>query len=342
MEKILYNSILPNENALSASIKGYGEAKPASALSYGEAKENGPGEMEIIAITDTHNDTEAIKRNLHLHDVVDKDGEWKKKAHNIRIIHTGDVINKEKPEKKSLEYIFHLKETAPETCSVEVLAGNHEISYTLGKNEPPEKVGSKREFIAKMSVVSSEGPILFIHGYPTIELLREILSHGSREEGIKAINEQFREAMRESISGNHEKLKRFSYAKSDGSDGEHPLFWKVLPKDYYLKNGKETEELLEKLGIDIVVHGHVSRQEGVQDVGEFQKNNLMTNTTFINNDVRVSDRKKLDPGETGGNAWGSLKINLNNGHNGEMAVSGLEFVNKNTYNKLYPNKKLKV
>jgi len=98
--------------------------------------EKPPKEIEIISITDTHNDKEAIINNLRFHHAVDKNGEWEKGARDIHIVHTGDVVNREKPDKKSLEYIFHLKDTAPQGCHVEVLAGNHEISYTLHKNVP--------------------------------------------------------------------------------------------------------------------------------------------------------------------------------------------------------------
>lgn len=298
-----------------------------------EREEKEPVEVEIITITDTHNDLEAMKKNLCFHGVVDKSGEWDPEAKNIRIVHTGDVINREKPDKKSLDYIFRLKETAPPTCSVEVLVGNHEISYTLHKDEPSTKGNSKRELISQMSLVTHIGPILFLHGYPTLEFLQELSSYGSLDEGIAAVNTNFQGAMKESMAGKHQKLSRYNYAKPEVPPENKPIFWKSMPKGYYEKNGKEVEALLHTFGIEMVVHGHASRQEGVQRMGEFQQ--FMPSILFVNNDVTISKFKKLDPGEVGGNKWGSMKIKLREMEGENDRVTEMEFVNKKTYNTLH-------
>jgi len=135
--------------------------------------------------------------------------------------------------------------------------------------------------------------------------LEELCSYRTREEGITAMNASFHEAMEESLLGNHEKLKRFNFAKPEEGIMTKPIFWKSLPPHYYQENGKEVESLLRKLGIEVVVHGHVSRQVGVQHIAEFHED--LPNVTFINNDVTVSRFKKLDSGEVGGNVWGQQK-----------------------------------
>jgi len=297
----------------------------------GEREGGEQNQTEIIALADTHNDLEAIIRNLRLHNVIGEDGEWKEGVKNVRIIHTGDVINKEHPDEKSLEYIFHLKKTAPEDCSVEILAGNHEIEYLMDHSGKKEE-GLGRSLMTEMSLLSHLGPVLFLHGHPSRRLLKEILSYGSLEDGLNAMNEQFHQAITASMWGDNGQLKRFSFKKKDIKGEDKPYQKKIVLQDYYKEHGKEVEGLLLKLGIEVVVHGHASQQSGVQTVGEFKE--FMPKVTFINNDVSVSKFKKLDPGETAGNEWGSTKITMKN-NKGASTVSDMVFVNKKTYNNVY-------
>jgi len=335
--------------------KNMGELADISSGITGERKESAPGKIEIITITDTHNDLEAIIRNLRIYDIIDEKGEWKEGMRNVQIVHTGDVVNKKDPDKKNLEYIFHLKATAPESCSVQILAGNHEMDYLMSSSGPAEE-GSERKLIEGMSLVVVSGPVMFLHGYPTRKLLRWILSYGSLEEGINEINRQFSEALEESGWGYNEKLKHFLFGdngdkKGHDNKGEKknapektgentaekikkvkikPLFRKTLPLDYYQAHGKEVESLLSKLGIEIVVHGHQRTPMGAQTVGEFKE--FLPNTTLINNDVAVSEFKSTKPGEpVVGNKWGSTKITMKSGEDGKSTVQEMTFVNKNTY-----------
>jgi hypothetical protein len=319
-----------------------------------ESKESSPNKLEIITITDTHNDYEAILRNLKIHNIIDENGEWRDGVNNVQVIHTGDVINKKNPDKKSLEYMFHLKATAPESCSVEILAGNHEMEYLMGTKGIAEE-GSERKLIEGMSLISASGPVLFLHGYPTRKLLRWILSYVTYEEysvpdAIGEINRQFSEALEESSSGYNNKLKHFLFgekAKKKGLVHEaeslekkeenteeinkpKPLFQKVLPADYYQKHGKEVSELLAKLGIEIVVHGHARTSKGIQRIGEFSK--YLPNVTLIDNDVAISEFKSTKPGEpTVGNKWGSTKIIMENSADGKSFVREMSFINKDTF-----------
>ncbi len=333
---------------------------------FDEQNERMSEKIEIITITDTHNDYEAIIRNLRIHDIIDENGEWKEGVKNIHVIHTGDVVNKKNPDKKSLEYIFHLKATAPKTCSVEILAGNHEMDYLMGKTGPAEE-GSERKIIEGMSLLSSAGPVLFLHGYPTRKLLRWIESYTitdgySVEEAIAEINRQFSEALEESTAGYNNKLSHFLFGdteekKKSGAEKENkklklenrkiieddvdtstelpngrklkPLFRKTLPIDYYQKHGKEVSELLSTLGFDVVIHGHVRSPRGVQSVGEFKE--FLPNVTLISNDVAVSDFKSTKVGEpTAGNKWGSTKIIMENNSEGKTIINEMTFVNKDT------------
>ncbi len=295
-----------------------------------ERREAVPNKTEVIAITDTHNDYEAIVRNLRIHGVINERGEWMEGAKNVKIIHTGDVVNKTNPDKQSLEYIVHLKQTAPESCSVEVLAGNHEIEYLMNAAGVAEE-GSERKLIAdNMSFLGEDGPILYVHGHPSRTLLKKILS-----KGMTGFNEQFKEAMQLSLSGNNEKLKRFSFKKKDLKKDEKPYQKKVTLEDYYKIHGPEIQRMLLKLGYRFVVHGHASQQGGVQKMDEFPE---MPEITFINNDVSVSSYKKLEPGETAGNQWGSLKITMTNA-DGKSAVEEITVVNKNTYTDIEKNMK---
>ena len=320
--------------------------------------ENSPNRLEIITITDTHNDYEAILRNLRIHGILDEKGEWKEDANNIHVIHTGDVVNKKNPDKKSLEYLFHLKATAPESCSVQILAGNHEMDYLMGcVGQAPE--GSERKLIEGMSLLEISGPVLFLHGYPTRKLLRWILSYVIDEgfsvgEAVAEINRQFSEALEESSSGYTNKLKHFLFGDDKGEKKNpknkmekkteqekektaeqktKPLFRKILPADYYQKHGNEVSALLAMLGVEVVVHGHARTPKGVQTVGEFKE--YLPNITMIGNDVAVSDFKSTKPGESiPGNKWGSTKIIMENTDEGKSSVREMTFVNKDTREKM--------
>jgi len=312
-------------------------------------KETSPGRQEIITITDTHNDLEAILRNLRVYHIINEDGEWKDGVENIHIVHTGDVVNKKDPDKKSLEYLFHLKATAPDSCSVEILAGNHEMDYLMNCSGASEE-GSERKLIENMSLVSVSGPILFLHGYPTRKLLRWILSYGSLAEGIEEINNQFKEALEETSWGYNSKLRHFLFGdkQEKQANGEKdrkpekteeriekpkikPLFRKTMPSDYYKMHGREIAELCKELGIRVVVHGHQRISAGEQSVGESKE--YLPGVLLINNDVAVSEFKNTKPGEPPvGNKWGSTKIVMKSGESGENYIQEMFFVNKNTYN----------
>ncbi|MCX6738453.1 MAG: hypothetical protein NT098_00175 [Candidatus Parcubacteria bacterium] len=215
---------------------------------------------------------------------------------------------------------------------MEVLAGNHEIEYLMNSSCVAEE-GSERKMIADhMTFLTDLGSILYVHGHPSRTLLKKMLS-----KGIAGFNEQFKEAMNESLLGNNEKLKRFSFKKKDLKKDEKPYQKKVTLEDYYKVHGPEIQRMLLKLGYRFVVHGHASQQGGVQKTDEFPE---MPEITFINNDVSVSTQKKLEPGETAGNKWGSLKITMANA-DGKSAVEEITVVNKDTYEEVEKNMRRK-
>ncbi|MFA6338640.1 MAG: metallophosphoesterase [Candidatus Paceibacterota bacterium] len=286
-----------------------------------ESAEKNPAEVEIIALTDTHNDKKAIIRNLKFHEIVDKNGEWQEGVANLVIVHEGDIINKQNPNSECIEYLMHLKQTAPDGCFVEIQIGNHELEY-LVEHAGMQEGKKDCEMIARMSIASHFGPVLFVHGYPTIQLLEEITKRGGIQEGVDSLNKQFQDAASNSLSGNKDGLGYFSFEKINNTTGEKNIFRNIKPEKYYKKHGAEIVALLKQLGIQIVVHGHSGQKKGVQIADEFKE--FLPDITMINNDVSVS-RYKNEKKKT---RLGSTKITVVNDEEHTEAVTDIKLVNR--------------
>lgn len=274
--------------------------------------------IEIITISDTDNDVEVLQQNLRLYGIVDKNGEWTPNTRNVKIIHTGDLINKFRPDVTSLVYMRHLKQTAPESCEVLLIAGNHEIEML---ERLPFVVSSPyvAEDFKQMRVLHAEGQILFMHGYPTRELLYELRKHEDLQAGIAVLNAHYKQSVEEITQGKGSTISDFSYEKLNRVTGEKNLFRNIAPDEYYKKHGAEVSALLTEMGIEVVIHGHKPQKGGVQAVGEAAR--YMPGITLINNDCVVARSRQQSLKKKAKGLYGSVRVTLRSSPVAEPALT---------------------
>ncbi len=198
-----------------------------------------------------------------------------------------------------------------------VLAGNHE-QETWIKIHDGETYGlSKKELdtlckqIESLDLFYIDGPIMFIHGYPTLEFL-QVLLHYKNVTGNhpNSFNRDHYKKAFKSI----EAIKQYSYTK--GKINENYLLYDPDNIElYYRKNGVGIASVLTQLEIDCIIHGHRPLASGIQIDYEFSK--LLPNIRMIGNDTKVRLQK-----------IGATIMRMDLGR--EMQVA---FINKKTTNK---------
>jgi len=167
------------------------------------------------------------------------------------------------------------------------VAGNHEIEIWR-RLESGERLGLKRReqgdvrgLIRTMKLFHVEGSILFIHGYPTVKLLRHIQAYriGTGND-IDTYNQDCFQAALD----NPKQLIRYAYPRRNACRGL--LLHDVPdPARYYRRHGREVSALLGSLGIDLVVHGHRPERSGIQK--DFELERWLPDVRMINNDIQL-------------------------------------------------------
>jgi len=198
-----------------------------------------------------------------------------------------------------------------------VLAGNHE-QETWIKIHDGETYGlSKKELdtlckqIESLDLFYIDGPIMFIHGYPTLEFL-QVLLHYKNVTGNhpNSFNRDHYKKAFKSI----EAINQYSYTK--GQINENYLLYDPDNIElYYRKNGIDIASVLTQLEIDCIIHGHKPQASGIQIDYEFSK--LLPNIRMVGNDTKV---RLQEIGAT------IMRMDLGR----EMQVA---FINKKTTNK---------
>ncbi len=247
--------------------------------------EREPRVERVICLSDIHNDLLAAQASLRQQDIIDEHGEWK---HPVDLIITGDSINKHEPNAEVLKYFRHLEKTAPMGCSVTMLVGNHELDV-LTRIANGEAVGLKEktwEFLGSMDVVCRRGPVLYLHRYPSLGLVRELWQQ-FREQGknpdVWHINRRFREAvimMRQTP----ERSKALFRECDDG--GDEKALGGLSAESYYQKYGVLLGQFLKEMGITTVIHGHKKQKEGGQRFEQY-----IPGICMVNNDAGISSDK---------------------------------------------------
>ena len=245
----------------------------------------------VVCVSDVHNDKEALVASLRERNLVDERGEWRLNLNvPIRLMITGDSINQNDPNYELLKFLKHLKKTAPEGVSVTLLVGNHELELLAQITKKKENILKEKwiGFLGTWGVVSRSGPVLFIHRYPTIELVLElqeqwVASGGYVPDESWKVNRRYQQAVAE-IYTKPEQSRTILQACDDGG-GERALRGQSF-EEYYRHYGLAIGEALRSIGITTVVHGHRRQREGGQQLEQVIPGILM-----INNDAAISNTK---------------------------------------------------
>ncbi|MES9946381.1 MAG: metallophosphoesterase, partial [Candidatus Thiodiazotropha sp.] len=252
------------------------EEKPQSPASVQEEKPQSPGksvenQLRCIVLSDTENQIVSVENTLRYATIINDRGKLVDDLNGIAIIHTGDLLDKKRPDPSVVDFWRQTRRQAELNGGrVKLIIGNHE-QEVWQKIEAGKKIGLGKDqlaelrlFIESLDLFHLEGGVLFIHGYPTLEFLRTLQHYCE-------------------VTGND--LNRFN------SDHYEKAF--KSPKNalqYYKKHGKSIDMLFKALKIEIVIHGHRPQRSGVQLDYEFRK--WLPSVRMISNDTMVG-RKGL-------------------------------------------------
>ena len=244
-----------------------------------------------IVFSDTDNDMNSVRNTLRFAGILNGKGEFTDNMEGMSIFHTGDLIDKKNPDSSVVKHWQILQQDAlTKGCHVKLIAGNHE-QEVWQKIRSGEKfgMGAKQvrwlnEFIEDLDLFYVAGPILFIHGYPTLEFLQTLL-HFKEATGkdLNCFNADHYKKAFKSVSAMRlycytREVRRTNYLLYDVADAS----------SYYKKQGRVVSAVLAQLKIDIVVHGHRPQRSGVQVDYEFGK--WIPNVRMIGNDTMVRRR----------------------------------------------------
>ncbi|MEO5348046.1 MAG: metallophosphoesterase [Magnetococcus sp. YQC-3] len=269
------------------------EIQTEAPLPTGAASQSPPTRATWrLVLSDTDNDFRTVLRILWFVGLCDQNGCWMPGLPNIQVIHTGDWLNKWAPNPYVLDGFKRLQETTPDQCQLILLNGNHELSVLQMADQGLRTplTADDLAFIRRQHLLHIEQETLFLHGYPSTDLLL-ILKQFQRE-GTE------REAF-------NTRLQRLFF------DGSYPLFREArslriigdikTPRLYYnqknqngLLRGNQMAALLRELEVATVIHGH-KPGSAIQQDRELQEE--VPGIRLINNDNRIQ--------QTG---WGGLLL----------------------------------
>ncbi len=244
-----------------------------------------------IVFSDTDNDMNSVRTTLRFAGILNEAGAFKDTVEGLNIFHTGDLIDKKNPDPCVVKHWEILQQDAlTRGCHVKLIAGNHEQEIWQ-KIRSGEKFGMRakqvrwlNEFIEDLDLFHVAGPVLFIHGYPTLEFLQTLLHF--RETTGKDINcfnrEHYKKAFR-SVKA----MRQYAYVRENRRIN-YLLYDVADASRYYKKQGRVVSAVLAKLRIDTVIHGHRPQRSGVQADYEFGK--WIPKVRMIGNDTMVRRR----------------------------------------------------
>ncbi|NNJ94808.1 MAG: metallophosphoesterase [Halobacteria archaeon] len=241
-----------------------------------------------IVFSDTDNCVKSLKYTLRFAGILNEKDELTDNLKGISIFHTGDMIGKKNPDPSVVEYWQTLHQDAlAKGCHVKLIVGNHEqeIWQKIMAGEKygmqAEQVHWLNEFIESLDLFHVAGPILFMHGYPTLEFLQALL-HFKEVTGkdLNCFNTDHYKRALISVDA----MRQYSYVRERRQT--HYLLYDVADASrYYKKQGRDVGAVLAQLKIDIVVHGHRPQRSGVQADYEFGK--WIPKVRMIGNDTMV-------------------------------------------------------
>lgn len=242
---------------------------------------NKRGKITFV-LSDTDNDLNSVRYALWIAGICRKKGGWREGVRNIRVVHTGDWLNKWRPHTGVLEFFRELKAEAPESCEVVILVGNHEVEI-LKRSDRGLRTGleaGQLEFIRDQQVMHISGKTLFLHGYPTFHLLRLLKQIQDEKVELNSFNKRFRKAFHEG-----------RYALFREREGLEIVGDIRRVKEYYIRPcgsepcGLKMSRLLTELKIETVIHGH--RPHYLTQIDDELRIEL-PGIRVINNDTRAA------------------------------------------------------
>jgi len=253
--------------------------------------ERPPFPARCIVFSDTDNDVNSVRNTLCFAGILNEKGELMDDLEGITIFHTGDLIDKKNPDPSVVEYWQLLQQDAlARGCHVKLIVGNHE-QEVWQKIRSGGKCGMKakqvhwlNEFIESLDLFYVAGPVLFIHGYPTLEFLQTLL-HFEEVTGkdLNCFNADHYKKSFRSVRA----MRQYAYVRE--SRRTNYLLYDVEDASrYYRKKGRLVSAVLAQLKIDIVVHGHRPQHSGVQVDYEFGK--WLPKVRMVGNDTMVRRR----------------------------------------------------
>lgn len=229
---------------------------PSSRAALGPANDAAAGLKArwTLVLSDTDNDFNVVLSCLWQAGLCDRSGGWRPGLPPFRVVHTGDWLNKWRPNPHVLDGFKRLRQTVPEGGELILLNGNHELSI-LQMAERGMRTSLTAEdlaFIRDQEILHAEPGMLFLHGYPSLDLLLALKQLRREEIPLEAFNAR---------------LKKSYF------EGRYPLFMEPRglemigdirkPKAYYDRDGGEgltvgsqVGGLLQALGLYTVIHGH--------------------------------------------------------------------------------------
>ncbi|MBF0583571.1 MAG: hypothetical protein HQL80_04960 [Magnetococcales bacterium] len=235
-----------------------------------------------VVLSDTDNDFTSVIQTLWLTGLCDQNGRWMPGLRNIQVVHTGDWLNKWDPNPHVLDGFKRLQETTPEGCRLILLNGNHELSILqmadkgLRTHLTPEDLA----FIRRQHLLHADHGRLFVHGYPSSELLmilKQFQRDGVAPEGY---NDRLQTLF---FEGNFPLFRETQGLRVIG-DIKNPKFYYNQKNQQGSSRGEQAASILQSLGFATVVHGHRPSSE-VQVDYELQEE--LPGVRMINNDNRI-------------------------------------------------------
>lgn len=235
-----------------------------------------------LVLSDTGNDFQSVLQALWLTGLCDRNGCWVPGLRNIQIVHTGDWLNKWHPNPHVLDGFKRLQETTPKGCKLVLLNGNHELSilqmHDKGLRMP--LTTNDLSFIRKQNLIHTSKEALFLHGYPSSDLLMILKKFHQENVRVEDFNKRlwkvffdgssplFREPRSSQIIGDIKNPK--SYFNQRSRNGIH--------------RGQYTASTLQRLGFETVIHGHKPNDRVQLD---YELSEEIPGIRMINNDNRI-------------------------------------------------------
>lgn len=245
----------------------------------------------FIVFSDTDNDLDSVNTTLRFAGILGQRSEINEDVEGLTIIHTGDLVDKKEPDLAVVESWQLMQQDAlRKGCQVRLVAGNHEQEVWqrihAGKRYgmDDDQAQKLKNFIESLDLFYVAGPVLFLHGYPTLEFL-QALAHFKEVTGkdLNSFNEDHYKKSFISVRA----MKQYSYVRKSRNK-KHLLYDITNASDYYRKKGRLIGNILERLGIRIVVHGHKPQRSGRQ--ADYEFDSWIPNIRMVGNDTNVSRR----------------------------------------------------